>query len=709
METRLRPSSLQRAQTDIDEDTRQPADHHDAAHAAFTTLEESVPPLETTIANPEGQGQDDTCMERIPPCPLQTPGFDPDMEAPDAGQPLARSPIGLLSFETFMFGNDVQLDACEGGELVNVGLHVLAAPETFPNELRALLVDHFFRVIYPIFPIIREKDFRGQFNGRFSCHNDNHELSFVLYALLAVAASGLKSGHSISEDPRLRAYDSVDLGDLFYSYAATKFPLPLSSTKLGINSVIGHGLLSLCLAESGKGYEAWITMGHAIRLYQSLDLRDGVHATTSQYPDAMPSTHDNLWWSLYVLDRSLSTVLRMPLAIDDAECDLEHERKPSTPKTHRGMEFWFSVIVDFHRIIGRIYRSVRSIRKSARSSSPILDDKLRAYVRQHDGELEGYHTEQVLPRIEEPPPTPEAAALQTIAVSSYYAGLILLHRPFLETYAVMEPDMFLRCAEAASSCIKLTPRLAATVPASHFLIQQSRALFASIKVLLHGMRLACNSNFTARALSDIEAGVGMLRDLEIQWPETKKYQVLIQEEMQSTRAELERRQKISEAFDRFGLELPNEQRHVLDRLSDLNAIRNRGLRHSAAEEQPVSRQHANVHVHVSSGAVDSTHAVQSTPVPCSAGTQHCGPPEPATYTKRRKTGHGGSHFTRTGAMEPSTIQSNTDTAVDQSNHSPSAICAFQPSDLSRRSISTASTAGDFIISSLNHSFLQDNE
>lgn len=697
MEARLRPSS---PPPRTDEDTHRPAPaaaDHPTAAAASATLEERSVALETTTANFEGHGQGQD--ERNPP--LEALAFDPNVvESPNnagGSVPGQESPpggsIGRFNFDTFMFDSDGQLD--DGSESVRS----LADAQTFPDELRALLVDHFFRVIYPIFPIIREEDFREQLNGRFSGHDDNHELSFMLYALLAVAASGLKSAHPISEDARLRAYDTVDLGDLFYCYATTKFPLALSSTKPVINSVIGHGLLSLCLAESGKAYEAWVTTGHAIRLYQGLDLdlRDDV--ATSQSPDATPSTHGSLWWCLYILDRSLSTVLLKPLAIDDAECDVEDESKPSTPKTHPGMEFWFSVIVDFHIIIGRIYRSVRSIRKSARSSKPNLEDKLRAYVRQHDGELEEYYTEHVLPRIEETPRTLEAAALQTVAISSYYAGLILLHRAFLETYTVAEPEMFLRCAEAASSCIKLTPRLVATVPASHFLIQQSRAVFAGTKVLLHCMRLACNPEFTARALSDIEAGVGMLRDLKIQWPETKKYQALIQEEMQSTKAELERRQKISKTFDRFGLGSPNNTNAMyFGRLPDLDAIRNRGDSAADQQPQPASRLHANA----SSGAVEST--VQGTS--SAAETLHGGPLEPAT--KRRRTGDG--HFTtRTGAMEPSMIESIANPAMDQSNPSPGAIFNFQPSGLTPGAFSTAFAARDFMVSPLNHSYLQENE
>lgn len=453
--------------------------------------------------------------------------------------------MDLYNFDTFMFESDVQ--ANDGEESVQS----LTDARSFPDEPRALLIDHFFRTIYPIFPIIEEDDFRSQLNGAYSFSEEsNHELAFVLYAILAAAASDLKSNDPIWTDPRMQPYESTNLGHLFYSYASTKLPLALSNTKPVINSVIGHGLLGLCLSESGKAYEAWVTTGHAIRLYQGLDTStDYIKDNTAK---KTPKGRDNLWWCLYILDRSLSTVLLKPLAIDDEECDVEEEGNPSTPHKHPHMDFWFSVIVDFHILIGRIYKLGRAIRKSTRSSKPDTEEKLRAYVRRLDKELEDYFTQEVVPRIQESPSSPKAATLQLVAISSYYTGIILLHRAFLETYSSAEPEMLLRCAEAASACIKFTPRLLDAVPASHFLIQQLRAHFAGSKVLLRCVRLASNPSFATKALCDVDAGMAILGDAKVVWPEAKDYEKLIREELLSTKAELERQQTINKVFETFG-------------------------------------------------------------------------------------------------------------------------------------------------------------
>lgn len=561
MEARLRPggrtesqgSSLSEQDASQSAERQPPSSNHqpDEQRASITPTRPTTESLtSTTIIQLQPGPEERRERERehqAPPLHSSLSEVSPT-SAPFGSQimptPLPAS-MDLYNFDTFMFESDVQLN--DGDESVQS----LTDARSFPDEPRALLVDHFFRTIYPIFPIIEEDDFRSQLNGVYSCHEEsNHELAFVLYAILAAAASDLKSNDPIWTDPRMQPYESTDLGHLFYSYASTKLPLALSNTKPVINSVIGHGLLGFCLSESGKAYEAWVTTGHAIRLYQGLDTStDYIKENASK---KNPKGRDNLWWCLYILDRSLSTVLLKPLAIDDEECDVQDEDKPSTPHKHPHMDFWFSVIVDFHILIGRIYKLGRAIRKSTRSSKPDTEEKLRAYVRRLDKELEDYFTQEVVPRIQESPSSPKGATLQLVAISSYYTGIILLHRAFLETYSSAEPEMLLRCAEAASACIKFTPRLLDAVPASHFLIQQLRAHFAGSKVLLRCVRLASNPSFATKALCDVDAGMAILGDAKVVWPEAKDYEKLIREELQSTRAELERQQTINKVFEAFG-------------------------------------------------------------------------------------------------------------------------------------------------------------
>ncbi|KAJ5709387.1 hypothetical protein N7493_010721 [Penicillium malachiteum] len=422
-----------------------------------------------------------------------------------------------------------------------------------------VLIDLFYRSIYPIFPILHSLSFRSQYGPwlatRWEKHNqdrENSDFSCLLYALLAVAASMLPKTHPVFERPGMQIYKSVNLADLLYTQATTldtRRPCRRNAT-YPTNEVILQGLLSIYLTENGRVDDAWVTVGHAIRLYQGLDL-DEVEDSAST--EGTRREHKRLWWCLYILDRSLSTALLKPLAIDDADSDIESLSEENTiPSTESRADPWFSVVADFHVTMGRIYRSVRRIRKSEPSKSAKLRDTLKSHVKQHDAELEKYYRTQVLPKMEEPNHQIGPLALQTIAISSYYIGIVLLYRAFIERHNITEPDILLRCAEAASNCIKVTPQVIATVPASHFVIQQSRAIYASTKVLLHCMRLAQNPSFTNKAWSEVENGLNMLRDIKIQWPEIKKYQTLTEADMHATQSELNNHALFYQTFDRYG-------------------------------------------------------------------------------------------------------------------------------------------------------------
>ncbi|KAJ5290233.1 uncharacterized protein N7443_010486 [Penicillium atrosanguineum] len=433
----------------------------------------------------------------------------------------------------------------------------------FEEPILLALIEIFYASIYPIFPIIHRRSFQLQYDRWMAARKDGRgtgkdetEFSFLFYALLAVAASIIPEEHMIFNQPEMEVYKRVDLADLLFSHATSISPglQYQQNVTSAINVVIAQGLLSLFLTEKGTVNDAWVTAGHAIRLYQGLDVEDNMDAATNAHD--MSCVHSNIWWCLYILDRSLSTALSKPLAIDDTESDIDsYEDEGATTSTLvTKTDPWFSIIAEFHITMGRIYKSVRCIRKSQTSNNAKLKDTLRSYVKKHDAELEKYYTKQVLPKIDAPSQTRGPLMLQTIAVSSYYIGLVLLYRTFIERFSIAEPDMFLRCAEAASNCIKATPQVLATVPASHFVIQQSRAIYASAKVLLYCMRLARNPTFTSKAWPDVQNGLDMLQNIKIKWPEIKKYQLLTEEDMQMTQMDLQKHDLFQRTFDHYGQE-----------------------------------------------------------------------------------------------------------------------------------------------------------
>ncbi|KAJ5613388.1 hypothetical protein N7510_006582 [Penicillium lagena] len=484
----------------------------------------------------------------------------------DARLPASRSPPsdghdGNLLVGLALDGSDSLLDDIldptprENSETTAVDVTRLTEP------LLQALIDTFYSSYYPIFPIVQQQDFQWRYDRWLSMHRsddgDGGDFSFLLYALLAVAASAIPADHAIFDQPGLQIYKRVNLGDLLYSHATSKCPgLPFQRDgEHSINAAIALGLLSLYLIEIGNVSSAWAIAGHAIRLYQSLELEE-LEDSADGAPDVGETwnPHGNVWWCLYILDCSLSTALSKPLAISDTESDLRYYDEESRPALGLDAKTspWFSVIADFHITISRIYRSIRWIRKTHRVQNDKMWETLRSCTKRYDTELENYYNKQVLSKVEEPSTHGRPLALQTIAISSYYIGIVLLYRTSIEQFNAADPEAFLRCAEAASNCIKATPQVIKNVPISHFVVQQTRAVYASTKVLLHCMRLARNVTFNSKAWRDVETGFDMLCKIDIQWPQIRKYQQLIEGDMQRTQIEFNRHELFHGLFDRYG-------------------------------------------------------------------------------------------------------------------------------------------------------------
>lgn len=424
---------------------------------------------------------------------------------------------------------------------------------TVSEALRRGLIEHFYRAIYPIFPILPKTSFARQLDEWTSDGSPRNIFCALYYMLLAVSAAVLPEDDTLSRQIESGRQKSSDFAKAFYTHAAS---IPSntynSEGRTDINDLITQGLRSLYLVETGDATKAWITAGHAIRLYQGLEAN---HFTAPDlYQGDIRRAHGNLWWCLYILDRSLSTALGKPLAFDDDDCDTGLSDLRSGTSASGGEDAtspWFSVVADFHVTMGRIYTSIRSMRKDGAHSGRgghEMKEALRQRIREYDAELQKYYTTQVMPKLRG---SNQPVALQTIAVSSYYIGLVLLYRTSIETFTANEPDAFLRCAEAAAECIRVSPAVIASVPTSHFLVQQCRAIYASTKVLLHCMRMARNPDFSAKALHVVAQGLDMLQQTKLKWPEIKNYQRSAQADMQSTQIELQRHTAFSKAFDNF--------------------------------------------------------------------------------------------------------------------------------------------------------------
>lgn len=77
-------------------------------------------------------------------------------------------------------------------------------------------------------------------------------------------------------------------------------------------------LLAICLNEMNLKSSAWIVVGVAIRVGQDL----GLYLESGAWSVVEGEIRKRIWWTIYVLDRSLALELGRPVVINDDDCDI---------------------------------------------------------------------------------------------------------------------------------------------------------------------------------------------------------------------------------------------------------------------------------------------------------------------------------------------------------------------------------------------------
>ena len=195
--------------------------------------------------------------------------------------------------------------------------HSPAGPSIFDYTPRPELpsqqtTDHLMRCYYSsahtMTPIIHWPTFRQEVDnlyrpGGLSQHVPTSFLA-MFYAVLAVGAL-------FSSDPH-RSYRAAE-----WIEASRKLIDPW-----GNDFVLDHArslvLISIALNELNLKSAAWNWLGNAVKVAQDI----GLHSDMGTWPLIEKEMRKRTWWSIYILDRSLSLELGRPMLIDDVDCDV---------------------------------------------------------------------------------------------------------------------------------------------------------------------------------------------------------------------------------------------------------------------------------------------------------------------------------------------------------------------------------------------------
>ncbi|KAB5513617.1 fungal-specific transcription factor domain-containing protein [Coniochaeta sp. 2T2.1] len=281
--------------------------------------------------------------------------------------------------------------------------------------------------------------------------------------------------------------------------------------------------------------EAWIMCGRAVQLAQDL----GLHRDPErlQLLNMERTERRFIWWYLYLLDRQLSTALGRPLAIDDDDCDVS-QPMPDADTTRYADNTGFCGCLPLYRALGTILKTVNSVTNACKVRQMANYDTLRRQVHEIDGAIQKWASEVVPPEVKKA--TQGRCLIEKhIALRYYHAAVVLLYRAFLpqphrNDSPLSNKEAQIRCAKAASDCIRGSPDYLLCVPRGHYRVVHGLNIFVSAMILLQCIRSNDRITSIGAALGHVRCALDGLEALEEEWKGAKKCQGVFEEYLEFT-------------------------------------------------------------------------------------------------------------------------------------------------------------------------------
>lgn len=382
-------------------------------------------------------------------------------EADEHPGPIKFKKINVID-DDVMFVRDKTLEEhADQLETDKLDLNPTIAPKPLVNELIA----RFFRMDHASLPIIDKEPFIDAYEGRIQ----PPPATILIYAICTHTCVLLPTDDPIFKDAGL---DRDDLFDTLVEHTTNLVKKEYLTPRLATI----QALVLLCAypACDKSFYRNWLRAGMAVRMAQEL----GLHRTLEKLPltEDMFEARKRLWFCVYITDRWACAVMGRPLAIADADCDIE------LPHVNGGSQGTkdYSLFINFIKlsgILGEVLRRIYSPKARSQGYKNITT----------------YHTVQSIHRmltdwLEQLPDhqriTPhEAETLFKSKIKTnkireagplmvcYHVVNILLYRNFMVEKLDVLPDLFdeasKRCTEAAKHAIDIA-RLLTPTQVVHF-------------------------------------------------------------------------------------------------------------------------------------------------------------------------------------------------------------------------------------------------
>ncbi|CAO3700016.1 unnamed protein product, partial [Rhizopus stolonifer] len=331
-------------------------------------------------------------------------------------------------------------------------------PNIAPKEFLDELVKRFFEIDHSTLPVVEKQPFMDAYEG---C-TQPPPATILTYAIWAHTCSNLSV-----QDPIYKKYnvDRDHICDVLWVHVSKIIKLEYLTPRYATIQAL---VLICTYPNTYKTFHTnWVRGGMAIRMAQEL----GLHRTMEKLPltKEMIESRKRLWYCVYITDRWNCACMGRPLAISDADCDIE------LPDVEEGGKD-YSVFVNFIKlsgILGEILSRICSPKAKARGHKSM---HMYHTVQSIHAMLDDWSADLPL-HLRIDPETTVVSKVTCIDQAGplmicYHVVLILLHRTFLVSNKdEILPELFSisteSCATSAKSIIDIARILSPTTIA-HF-------------------------------------------------------------------------------------------------------------------------------------------------------------------------------------------------------------------------------------------------
>ncbi|KUI60675.1 hypothetical protein VP1G_07865 [Cytospora mali] len=255
----------------------------------------------------EKDGQLDVDVDGMEQLPLQLPGIGTEpkrRKRPAPMHDLSRARSNLLTYSKGVWKPPAQYR-----QPLTPALFDVQRPELPQINTTKRLLDSYFASTHSMFPILHWRTFEQGIDDMYRAPNlQNVPLSFLAMFFAVLAVGSL----FVPEAPVERSFRGAEFLEL-----SRKLVEPWNN-----NFVLDNArtlvLQTMFLDEMNLKSAAWNCLGNAVRVAQDI----GLYSESGPWPVVEGEMRRRVWWTIYILDRSLSVELGRPLLIDDSDCDV---------------------------------------------------------------------------------------------------------------------------------------------------------------------------------------------------------------------------------------------------------------------------------------------------------------------------------------------------------------------------------------------------